>query len=203
MATDRLEIDLERFDGWLRRLVDDHPGALVTHRDEPGGAATTVTWPDGGAECGRFDLDPLILVLIRRGGYAVGVAEGGELVAAKVGRRRVQGRTAAGGWSQQRYARRRANQADHLVDAVAGHAATLATRQAPAALVLGGDRRLGTHVLADPRLEALTGLPRRELPDLPDPSARVLAVALRRARTVWVRFTTPARPVEHGRRDRG
>ncbi len=132
MATDRLEIDLERFDRWLRRLVDDHPGALVTHRDEPGGAATTVTWPDGGAECRRFDLDPLMLVLIR-----------------------------------------------------------------------GGDRRLGTHVLADPRLEALTGLPRRELPDLPDPSAHVLAVALRRARTVWVRFTTSTRPVEHGRRDGG
>jgi hypothetical protein len=41
-------------------------------------------------------------------------AEGG-LLAHKVGTRYVQSRTAAGGWSQQRFARRRDNQADELV----------------------------------------------------------------------------------------
>ena len=40
-----------------------------------------------------------------------GVAEGDRLVASKVDSYYVQGRTAAGGWSQQRFARRRENQA--------------------------------------------------------------------------------------------
>jgi peptide subunit release factor 1 (eRF1) len=39
------------------------------------------------------------------------VADGGRLTASKVDRQYVQGRTAAGGWSQQRFARRRDNQA--------------------------------------------------------------------------------------------
>ena len=43
----------------------------------------------------------------RRGGYAVGLASGGGFTASKVGSRHVQSRTAAGGWSQQRFARRR------------------------------------------------------------------------------------------------
>ena len=46
----------------------------------------------------------------------------GTLTAAKVGSRHVQSRTAAGGWSQQRFARRRGKQADELVDAVVRHA---------------------------------------------------------------------------------
>ncbi len=50
------------------------------------------------------------VLLVRRGGYAVGVFQGTELVASKVGSGYVQGRTKAGGWSQQRFARRRANQ---------------------------------------------------------------------------------------------
>ena len=51
-------------------------------------------------------------LLVRRGGYAVGVFAGRELRSSKVGHGYVQGRTKAGGWSQQRFARRRANQAD-------------------------------------------------------------------------------------------
>jgi len=58
-------------------------------------------------------------VLIRRAGYAVGLFDGPELLASKVGSRHIHGRTAAGGWSQKRYARRRANQADEIVEAAA------------------------------------------------------------------------------------
>ena len=50
-------------------------------------------------------------LLVRRGGFAVGIFDGRALVASKVGGPYVQGKTKAGGWSQQRYARRRANQA--------------------------------------------------------------------------------------------
>lgn len=51
------------------------------------------------------------LLLVRRGGYGAGVFEGSALVNSKVGSRHVQGTTKAGGWSQQRFARRRDNQA--------------------------------------------------------------------------------------------
>ena len=51
------------------------------------------------------------LLLARKGAVAVGIADGDELVASKVDTHYVQGRTAAGGWSQHRFARRRDNQA--------------------------------------------------------------------------------------------
>ncbi len=51
------------------------------------------------------------VLLVRRGGYAVGVFAGRKLTTSKVGSSYVQGATSAGGWSQQRFARRRANQA--------------------------------------------------------------------------------------------
>lgn len=131
------------------------------------------------------------LVLVRRGGYAVGTAVGERLTASKVGTRYVQSRTAAGGWSQQRYARRRGNQADELVAAVAGHALRVVIPSSPEELVLGGDRALAREVLADPRLVALAVLPRRELYDLPDPRLSVLEQALRRGRAVRVTLVQP------------
>lgn len=149
----------------------------------------------------RFDHDPLALVLIRRGGYAIGLARAGTLVVHRCGTRYVQSRTAAGGWSQQRYARRRAGQADALLDAVAGHAAALlvaepggevragvggAAAGPPTGVVLGGDRALGARLLAYPGLASLAGLPRRDLPDLPDPNLVVLRTAVARGRAVRI-----------------
>ena len=64
----------------------------------------------------------MVLLLLRRGGYGVGRAsQGGALAASKVGTRYVQSRTAAGGWSQHRFARRRDNQAAGLIDTAAAH----------------------------------------------------------------------------------
>src|SRR5919202_1965104 len=63
------------------------------------------------------------VLVVRRGGYAAAVVADGEVLASKVGRRHVQGRTAAGGWSQQRFARRRAKQTAELADASAAVAA--------------------------------------------------------------------------------
>lgn len=132
------------------------------------------------------------LLLVRRGGYAVGLADRDALVAHKVGTRYVQSRTAAGGWSQQRFARRRANQADALVDAVSGHMLAVLGGKRPQALVVGGDRGLVAEVLADPRLARLTALPRRELFDLRDPRRSVLADALVRGRSVRVELRETA-----------
>lgn len=185
MTLGRLEISPERFADRLTEWVAAHPGATVVpdRPHEPG--VTTLRWPGASVRCESFGHDPLGLVLVRRGGYAVGLAEAGRLTAAKVGRRRVQARTAAGGWSQQRYARRRANQADELVEAVAAHAARLLGGRAVQGLVVGGDRALVAAVLAEPVVAFLKGLPQRELPDLGDPDARVLSRALWRGRAVW------------------
>ena len=138
-----------------------------------------------------FAHDPLAVVLVRRGGYAVGLARGGAFTESKVGTRHVQSRTAAGGWSQQRFARRRGNQADELVRAVAEHAVRILPRGIPAGLVAGGDRALLRAVLDDPRLDHLTALPRRELHDLPDPRRAVLEDALRRGRAVRISIEDP------------
>ena len=171
MSTRVLEVDPERLEGWLERFAANNPGPDAPQRVV-------------GTE--RFDHLPLAVVLVRRGGYAVGLADGAAYAASKVGTRHVQSRTAAGGWSQQRFARRRGNQADELVRAVADHAARLLLSPRPAGLVVGGDKALVRDVLADPRLAVLADLPRRELYDLPDPRRSVLEDALRRGRVVRV-----------------
>ena len=96
-------------------------------------------------------------LLVRRGGYAVGVFEGRRLLTSKVGRAYVQGRTKAGGWSQQRYARRREQQAGQAYAEAADAAARVLLPVVGdlEAVVGGGDASGVDAVLADPRLEPL------------------------------------------------
>src|SRR5690349_24994652 len=76
------------------------------------------------------------------------------LVEHKIGQRYVQGRTKAGGQSQQRFARRRDNQARQAYEAAAEHAARiLGGGSLP--VVSGGDRPAVEAVLTDPRLAGL------------------------------------------------
>ncbi len=171
MGSRVVEVAPDRLDGWLARFAANNAGDDAPQR---------VT----GLE--RFDHVPLAVVLVRRGGYAVGLAREGALVESKVGTRHVQSRTAAGGWSQQRFARRRGNQADELVRAVAEHTLRILPRGAATGLVVGGDRALVRAVLDDPRLAHLDALPRRELYDLPDPRRSVLEDAVRRGAAVRV-----------------
>jgi hypothetical protein len=200
MATRVIEVDAVRLDRWLAGFAERHGPYDAAEEETPGGVVVRATAADGATILATpFEHDPLGLVLARRGGYAVGLAHGGRLVAHKVGSRRVQSRTAAGGWSQQRFARRRANQADELVGAVVGHARRILLGDdespvkgadgIPRGLVVGGDRALVAEVLGAPALRALRGLPSRELPDLPDPRRDVLEAALRRGRAVRVELT--------------
>ncbi|KRE52769.1 acVLRF1 family peptidyl-tRNA hydrolase [Phycicoccus sp. Soil748] len=171
MSTRVVEVTPERLDGWLQRFAANNAGPSARQRI-----------------CAREDFphDPLGILLLRRGGYAVGLARGAAFTASKVGTRHVQSRTAAGGWSQQRFARRRGNQADELVRAVGEHTLRILPAGSVDGLVVGGDRALVRAVLDDPRLAHLDALPRRELYDLPDPRRAVLEEALRRARAVRV-----------------
>jgi hypothetical protein len=90
------------------------------------------------------------VLLVRKGGFAVARLHGDETVESKTGQRHVQGRTKAGGQSQQRFARRRDNQARQAYEAAADHAARILT--GVGAVVAGGDRTAVEEVLADPRL---------------------------------------------------
>jgi len=114
------------------------------------------------------------ILLVRKGGFAVGRLERDRLVESKVGQRHVQGRTKAGGQSQQRFARRRDNQARQAFEAAAGHAARILARTQT--LVTGGDHAAVDEVLADPRLAHLHVVP-PWLP-VPDPRRSVLDEAI-------------------------
>src|SRR4051794_30732370 len=89
------------------------------------------------------------LLLVRKGGFAVATVEHGSIAASKVGQRHVQGRTKAGGQSQQRFARRRDNQARRAYDAAADHAARILSGDR-GALVCGGGHPQDVGLLPPP-----------------------------------------------------
>jgi len=128
------------------------------------------------------------VLLVRKGGFAVAAGMDGTPEVSKVGQRHVQGRTKAGGQSQQRFARRRDNQARQAYEAAADHAHRILVTEfgGVEALVCGGDRSAVDAVLSDPRLagpaERRTGL---WLP-VPDPRRSVLDQAVADARSVSI-----------------
>ncbi len=131
------------------------------------------------------------ILLVRKGGFAVAAGTGPRTGASKVGQRHVQGRTKAGGQSQQRFARRRENQARQAYEAAADHAHRILVSEAGGveALVCGGDRSAVDAVLADPRLTDLAA--RRVEPWLPvpDPRRSVLEQAVADALSASVSVT--------------
>ncbi|SDH88239.1 hypothetical protein SAMN05421505_12544 [Sinosporangium album] len=158
--------------GGFDPLLEPHTAALVEHALRPRRVG---------------------VVLVRLGGHAVGVFEGAELVVSKVGARLVQGRTAAGGWSQRRFARRRANQAAQARESAADTVARVLVPHLDglAGVVLGGDRRSVEVLRGDRRL---SGVFAREVGDflpVPDPRLQVLADTPRLFRAVKVRLTAP------------
>lgn len=115
------------------------------------------------------------VLLVRKGGFAVARLAQEHLADSKVGQRHVQGRTKAGGQSQQRFARRRVNQARQAYEAAADHAARILSGLA-GPLVTGGDRAAVAEVLEDPRLTRVT-VDERWLA-VPDPRRAVLEAAI-------------------------
>lgn len=129
------------------------------------------------------------VLLVRLGGYAAGVFVGEALVASKVGSRPVHGRSAAGGWSQQRFARRREGQAVVALQAAADAAAATLLDKGLEAVVTGGERTAVDTVLADRRLAPLRALVTGRLLDVPDPRLTVLRGV--RFRDVRIRVVDP------------
>jgi VLRF1 release factor-like protein len=153
-------------------------------------AVLTVTPPFGLEHEGEYDVvraGPLLealeaaptvaVLLVRLGGYAVGVFEGERLVASKVGTRFVKGRHKKGGSSSNRFRRRRGEQERELVDAAAAEAARVLGpwRDRVRHVALGGDRSAVSRVLAARAdLAWLEPLALERFLDVPEPRLRVL-----------------------------
>lgn len=114
------------------------------------------------------------VLLVRKGGFAVARLHGTELVDSKVGRRHVQGRSKAGGWSQQRFARRRDQQARLAFEAAAEHARRVLS--GVPLLVTGGDHAAVQAVLTDAKLARLPVA--EPFLSVPDPRRDVLEQAV-------------------------
>jgi Actinobacteria/chloroflexi VLRF1 release factor len=199
-----VEVEPARMARWLEGFAERHGGEPAVSVAD---GVVTLTAPDGSvAECHAPPGAPppaspadlaipveqrIGLVLARRGGYAVGVADGAGLVASKVDSRYVQSRTAAGGWSQRRFARRRDNQAKAAAAEAADECVRLLLPEAGhlAALVTGGDRQLVDVILADARLTALRRLRVARFLAVPDPKRSILESAVTSARAVRIRVT--------------
>jgi Actinobacteria/chloroflexi VLRF1 release factor len=193
----------ERLDRWLAGFGDRH--GEVSYDVTP--TSVTVSAADGSlavvavpfAPLGELTRAGLIahvlgdhrlgVLLVRRGGYGAGVFAGGKLLDSKVGSRHVQGTTKAGGWSQQRYARRRDNQAREAFAAATEVAVRILAPAKLDALVCGGDRRAIDTVLEDPRLKDLPGLVRPPFLGVPDPKQKVLEQAGVDARAIRIEVT--------------
>lgn len=192
-----------RWQPWTRNFTDSH-GALdlVVEDGVLLGTAEDGSWfrarlpygrgfaapaqPEEVAELSAAP-DDWAFLLVRKGGFAVARLRGTALVGHKVGQRHVQGRTKAGGQSQQRFARRRDNQARQAYQAAADHAARLLTGLA-GPLLTGGDAAAVDEVLADGRLRdvAQHRVAGEHRGDLPEPRRATLDEAVRGAQALRV-----------------
>ena len=157
-----------RMERWVHNFVDRHGVTTLSvadcalRGDAEDGAHFVAHLPFATPYDGAADVAGLVaaskppaswgVLLVRRGGFAVARFEGATLAEHKIGQRHVQGRTKAGGQSQQRFARRRANQARAAFEAAADHAARILR---PGPVVVGGDRAAVDDVLGDARLARL------------------------------------------------
>jgi hypothetical protein len=218
-ATRRIEVAPGRLAGWVGSFAQRHGGGLTA---DPGQASVTFRAADGAqAACGvpfppletsPRDADALAVagllaahatadrtvgvLLVRLGGYAAGVFTGPEpvLAASKVGSRLVHGRSAAGGQSQRRFARRRENQAHQALSAAADTAAAVFGPYSLDALVLGGDRRSLAGIRDDVRLASYFAVATDAFLTVPDPRLTVLRDTPRLFRAIRITLTEPASP---------
>jgi hypothetical protein len=177
---------LRELEGAAGRTTYVDGTAVVEHGSE----RWTVRPPFGLAHEGVYDrveVGPLLAaldadhriaaLLVRLGGYAVGVFEGEALVASKVGSRLVHGRHRAGGSSANRFRRRREKEVRELHEEAAREAWRVLgpwlERVERAAL--GGDRAAVRGTLdADARLAPLESIALPRFFTVPDPRRDVL-----------------------------
>ncbi|MFS8105068.1 hypothetical protein LFM09_49010 [Lentzea alba] len=204
-----VEVEPERVEGWIGRFAERH-GDIETRIDDD---VLTITAADGAtatfATRGGTSLLEVVenlttprrigLILVRLGGHSVGVAFGGKVEASTTDRKQVHGRNKAGGWSQQRFARRREGQARVALQAAADDVfRVLVPRLAQLdSVVLGGDWQALDVLRNDRRLRDVFSKAEDRVLDVPEPRRAVLDEAAERARCVEIviqdtRATGPA-----------
>lgn len=211
-----VEISADRIVSWVNRFAGRNTGVaeLSAHPDRleiRGGDGTlaTVEVPFGPMVIGpREPVEALVdhldaigllgLVLVRGGAHSIGTAKDGVVLSSSTDRAYLQGRTAAGGWSQQRYARRRGHQ---LTASLADSAASVARLLLPfvgrlGGLVLAGDGPALRRVMAEPTLEPLRQLPSRMFGDIPEPRRVVLDAVAQRSLVVRIVVRTRAQQTQ-------
>ncbi|MET4059155.1 hypothetical protein ABIB35_000686 [Arthrobacter sp. UYP6] len=177
-------VSADRLPGWLERFAAGNGDLTLT--PEHGGlhllaangaeADLLAPWPDDGRPGrGADDVERLVslaaqsrtlgIVLLRRGGFAVGVARDGVLLASKAGRY-VQSRTAE-------------------------QAARIFAEHPPEYLVFGGDRPLLELLARERVFHPWSGLARLRFLDVQDPKSAALAKAARNAASVFIRISVP------------
>lgn len=203
-----VEVDPERVAGWFSRFLERHGGVAdqSVSADEvrvraADGASATVTVPFGplvAPSDPRLAVDVLVLhllkprrvglLLVRLGGHSVGIAFDGRVEVSRTDRRLVHGRSAAGGWSQHRFARRREGQARVALQAAAADAVEVLVPAVSTldGVVLGGDQRALDELRADRRLGPVFDRAEPRILDVPEPRKTVLDDAARRARAVEI-----------------
>ena len=189
-----------RFARWVANFEAGHGGGSLTVADgalrgeADDGSTFAAVLPFAAAYAGKVEVAAFLaevetpgewgVLLVRKGGFAVARMANAAMVEHKIGQRHVQGRTKAGGQSQQRFARRRDNQARQAYEAAADHAARILGR---GPLVTGGDHPAVIEVLSDPRLSGLRVV-EPWLP-VPDPRRAVLDRAILDAQAIGVDVT--------------
>ncbi|GAA3462561.1 acVLRF1 family peptidyl-tRNA hydrolase [Saccharothrix longispora] len=204
-----VEVEPERLDGWFARFAARHggvsttsvtPSEVVVTAVDGTSAAVAAAFGDF-APTGEFEglvPDALLasalasrlvgLLLVRLGGHSVGVARDGVVLVSATDSRQVHGRNKAGGWSQQRFARRREGQARVALQAAAADVARVLLPRVDEvdAVVLGGDRQALDVLRADRRLAPVFAKASPRVLDVPEPRRAVLDEAAARARAVEV-----------------
>ncbi len=211
MASDwarTVEVPPDRLPGWLQRFAQRHGAPSVVIDDD----AVLLTCPDQAqarialrwgplpatddpltALVAAYQLERTVAALIvRRRGHAVGVFRGDVQITGRHDHHYVQGKTKAGGWSQQRYARRRDNQARHAYDEATTDAIDVLLGTNAEALAVGGDQAGVERVLRDERLAAIAALRRITIANVPDPNAGVLTAFGARVRVAPISLNEQA-----------
>jgi hypothetical protein len=204
-----VEVPPDRLEGWFDRFSMRNDGIRNTllRADEAivtGGNGTTATatipFPPL-MTVGNFNglvVEPLIrhaqisrrigLLLVRLGGHSVGMAQDGQVLLSRTDRHQVHGRSAAGGWSQKRFARRREGQARDALRSAADDAyEVLVPRLSEMdVVVLGGDRNALDELVRDKRLAPLFAIADPRILDIPEPRRTILDEAAERAMAVEI-----------------
>lgn len=209
-----VEVAPDRLEGWYARFAVRNEGVRATELKPD---TVTVVADNGVVAVANVPFGPLkaegtvtglavgplvehalisrriALLLVRRGGHSVGIARGGVVVQSRTDRHLVQGRSAAGGWSQQRFARRREGQVRTALRAAAEDAFEVLVPQLSEvdAVVLGGDRRALETLREDRRLAPLFERAEPRVLDIPEPRRTVLEDAAERAVAVEITLAGP------------